>query len=199
MGRKTPQEKKDLQYKKDRRAGAVHGYVKSYPRTKARINRAPRHEANAILRDAGIKSLENAVEVIDEQAITRERLQHSVERAPGADFKAHQHTLREWVDSRLEGRLQFAGRDRYFARPYNTAMHRERFCKYLQAILSGRSARAAAVARFYRKVLSPSDVEEERLGARWRVWLLAFFKDEPDYEPKIREWMREMEQLYPEA
>jgi hypothetical protein len=68
MNRKTPQEKKDLQYKKDRRSGALHGYVKSYSRTKARINRAPRHEANTILREAGIKSLENADEVTNEIA-----------------------------------------------------------------------------------------------------------------------------------
>ena len=195
MGRKTPQEKKDLQYKKERRAGAHHGYVKSYATTKARINRAPRREANAILRGSGIKSLENADEVTDEQAITRERLQHSVERAPGVDFKAEQHTLREWVLSRLEGRVQFAGGDKYFARPYNIAMHREKFCKYLEAILSGRSAKSAEVARFYGKVLSPSDVEEERLTTKWRVWLQAFFKDEPEYESKLRAWMREMEHL----
>lgn len=199
MGRKTPQEKKDLQYKKERRAGALHGYVKSYPRTKARINRAPRHEANAILRGAGIKSLESAAEVADEQAITRERLRHSVEHAPGGDFKAYQHTLRGWVESRLEGRVRLAGGDRYFAHLYNSARHRERFGQYLQTILAGRSARSAEVARFYGAVLSPSDPEEERLTTRWRVWLLAFFKDEPDYEPKLRAWIREMERLHAEA
>jgi hypothetical protein len=173
--------------------------VKSYPKTKTRLNRVPRHEANAILRDAGIKSLENAIEVADEQAITRERLQHSVERTPGADFEAYQHSLGEWVDSRLKGRVQLAGGDKYFAHSYDTAMHRESFCKYLQAILSGRSARSAEVARFYRTVLSPCDVEEERVSTRWPVWLLAFFKDEPDYELRLRAWIREMEQLYPEA
>lgn len=197
MGRKTPQEKKDLKYKKERRAGALHGYVKSYPKTKARINRASRHEANVVLRGAGIGSLESAVEVADEQAITRERLRHSVERAPGADFKAYQHALREWVDGRLEGRVRSAGRDRYFALPYNSAVHRERFCKYLQTVLSGRSAKSAEVARFYGEVLGPSGVEEERLTARWRVWLRAFFKDAPDYEPKLRAWIQEMEHLYP--
>ena len=72
MRPKTPPEKKDLQYEKERRAGALHGYVKSYSKTKARLNRTPRHEANTILKGAGIKSLENAVEVSDEQAITRE-------------------------------------------------------------------------------------------------------------------------------
>jgi hypothetical protein len=198
MGRRTPQEKKASKYKKERRTGALHGYVKSYPKTKARINRASRHEANAVLKGAGIKSLESAVELTDERAITRERLQHSVERAPGAYFKAYQHTLREWVDSRLEGRVQSAGRDRYFARPYNSEMHRERFGSYLQTTLSGRSAKAAEIARFYAEVLSPSGVEEERYHARWRVWLRAFFRDEPEYEHKLKAWIREMEQLYPE-
>ncbi len=198
MGRKSPQEKKNLKYQKERRAGALHGYVKSYPKTKARINRASRHEANTILKGAGIESLESAAEVADEQAITRERLRHSVERAPGADFKAYQYTLREWVESRLEGRVRSAGRDRYFSHRYDSATHRERFCKYLQNILSGRSAKSAEVARFYGEALSPPGVEEASYLTRWRAWLLAFFRDEPDYEPKVRAWIREMGHLYPE-
>jgi hypothetical protein len=198
MGRKTPQEKKALKYKKERRTGTLHGYVKSYPGTKARINRASRHEANSVLKGARIESLEGAVELTDEQGITRERLQHSVERAPGAHFKAQRHTLREWVDSRLEGRVRSAGQDRYFAHPYSPAMHRERFCKYLQAMLAGRSAKSAEVARFYGEALRPPGVEEVAYLTRWRAWLLAFFRDEPDYESKLRAWVREMGHLYPE-
>jgi hypothetical protein len=197
MARKTPQEKKDLKYKKERRTGALHGYVKSYPKTKARINRASRHEANVILKGARIESFDSAVEVTDAQAITRERLQHSVEHAPGADFKAYSRTLKEWVDRQSESRVQSTGRDRYFARPYNSEMHRERFGKYLQTILLGRSAKSAEVARFYGEVLSPSGVEEERYHARWRVWLRAFFRDEPEYEHRLRDWIRELEHLYP--
>ena len=198
MGRKTPPEKKDLKYKKERRTGAHHNYVKSYPRIKARINRASRHEANTLLKGARIESLESAVELTDEQAITRERLQHSVERAPGDGFKAYQHTLREWVESRLESRVRRAGWDRYFVYRYDSATHRERFCKYLQTMLSGRSAKSAEVARFYREVLRPSRVDEAHHFTSWRVWLLAFFKDEPEYELKLRGWIREMESLYPE-
>lgn len=51
MTRRTPQQKKALRYKKERRTGALHGYVKSYPETKARINRAYRHEAKSFFRD----------------------------------------------------------------------------------------------------------------------------------------------------
>ena len=71
MRSKSPQQKKELKYKNERRTGSLHGYVKSYPKTKARINKASRHEANAVLRGAGIVSLENAIEVTDVQA-TRE-------------------------------------------------------------------------------------------------------------------------------
>ncbi len=105
MRRKTPQERKDLDYKKARRTGSSHGYVKSYPKTKARLNKASRHEANTVLKGARIETLLSAVEVTDNDAITRERLQHSIERAPGADFKADRYTLKEWVNSRLEGRM----------------------------------------------------------------------------------------------
>ena len=197
MRTKNPQQKKELTYKKERRTGSSHGYVKSYPKTKARINKASRHEANVVLRGAGIVSLENAIEVTDVYAITRERLQHSIERAPGADFKAYSLTLKEWVNKQSEGRLQSTGRDRYFARPYNSELHRKRFGKYLQTILSGRSAKSAEVARFYKEVLSPSGVDEERYLAKWRVWLRAYLRDEPESEVRLKEWIREMDHLYP--
>src|SRR6185295_5927383 len=130
MRRKTPQEKKNLEYSNERRTGSLHGYVKSYPKTKARISRAYRHQANVTLKAVGIESLENAFEVTDEQAITRERLQRSIQRAPGTDFKAHPHKLKEWVKGRLDGRVQFAG-DRYFADAYSPAVHRKKFKRYL--------------------------------------------------------------------
>lgn len=197
MRTKNPQAKKDLTYKKERRTGSLHGYVKSYPRTKARINKASRHEANAVLKGAAIVSLENAVEVTDVYAITRERLQHSIERAPGANFKAYSLTLKEWVNKQSERRLHSTGRDRYFARPYNSELHRKRFGKYLKTILSGRSAKSASMARFYKEVLSPSGVDEERYLAKWRVWLRAYLRDEPESEARLKEWIREMEHLYP--
>ena len=125
--------KKELLYKKERRTGSLHGYVKTYPKTKARINRASRHEANATLKSAGMESSEQAVEVTDDQAITRERLQRSIKRVPGGDFKARPYKLKEWVKDRLEGRVKFAGNG-YFAEPYNSAAHRKRFRKHLQTI-----------------------------------------------------------------
>ncbi len=197
MRTKSPQEKKDQKYKKERRTGSLHGYVKSYPKTKARISKSSRREANAVLKGAGIVSLENAIEVTDVQAITRERLQHSIERASGAEFKAYSLTLKEWVDQQSEKRVKSTGRDRYFARPYNPEFHREKFCKYLQTILLGRSAKSSEVARFYKQVLSPSGVEEERYHAGWRVWLRAFLTDEPEYEHRLIDWIREMEHRYP--
>lgn len=195
MRTKNPQQNKDLNYKKERRTGSSHGYVKSYPKTKARINKASRHEANAVLRDAGIVSLENALEVTDVKAITRERLQHSIESAPGADFKAHPHTLKDWVTTRLEGRVQFAGA-RYFGETYSSKTHRKKFGKHLQTILSGRSAKAAEAARFYDEVLNSSSMEAERYHARRKVWLKTFFKDEPEFELRLKAWIREMKDLH---
>lgn len=192
MKRKTPQEKKELLYKKERRTGSLHGYVKTYPKTKARINRASRHEANVALKSAGIESSEQAVEVTDDQAITRERLQRSIKRVPGDDFKARPYKLKEWVENRLEGRVKLAG-DRYFAEPYNSAAHRKKFTKHLQTVLSGRSATSAVVARFYEDVLDPSNLEAEKHHAKRRLWLQAFFEDEPEYELKLRVWIAEME------
>jgi hypothetical protein len=198
MARKNPQEKKELNYKKERRTGAAHGYVKSYPKVKARINRASRHEANAVLKGAGIGSLDSAVEITDAEAITRERLQHSVEHAPGNDFKAYAYTLKEWVNSRLEYRVQFAGRDKYFAEDYNSDKHRKGFGRYLRTILSGSTAKSAELARFYGEVLNPSKPPDgERHYVRWKAWLQAFFRDEPEYERELISWIREMKRLYP--
>lgn len=195
MTRKTPQEKKDLAYKKERRTGSSHGYVKSYPRTKARIARSYRHEANITLRSLPIESLESAEELADEQAITRERLQHSIARPPGADFKAHRHSLKEWVESRLEGRVQIAG-ERYFSEKYDPLVHRKRFKRYVQALLAGRSLRSAGVAYFYKAVLDPQDLETQRYHEKKREWLRSFFRDEPEYERKLNAWIVEMERQY---
>ncbi len=191
MKRKTPQEKKELLYEKERRTGSLHGYVKTYPKTKARISRASRHEANVALKSAGIESSEQAVEVTDDQAITRERLRRSIKRVPGGDFKAYPYKLKEWVENRLEGRVKIAG-DRYFSEPYDSLTHRKRFKRHLQTILSGRSANSAVVAGFYEDVLNPSDLEAEKDHARRRLWLQAFFKDEPEYELQLSEWIAEM-------
>ena len=196
MARRTPQEKKALRYKKERRTGSLHGYVKSYPDTKARINRAYRHEAHATLRSVSIESLESAVELTEEQAITRERLQHSIKSAPGADFKAYPHSLEEWVKDRVDRRIQLAG-DRYFAHAYNSAVHRKRFKRYLQTLLSGRSLGSARVANYYKELLDPSNPEVQRYHARRRAWLRSFFRDEPDFELKLKAWIMKMEHQYP--
>ena len=192
MERKTPQQKKELLYEKERRTGSLHGYVRTYPKTKARINRALRHDANVALRTADLESAEQAVEVTDDLAITCERLQSSRKSAIGSDFKAYPYTIKEWVKNRLEGRVRFAGH-RYFAKPYNSAAHRKSFRKHLQTIISGRSANSAVVARFYEEVLNPSNLETENYHAKRRLWLQAFFEDEPEYELKLRVWIAEMQ------
>lgn len=195
MVMRTPQEKKALRYKKERRTGSLHGYVKSYPDIKARINRAYRHEANATLRSVSIESLESALELTDEQAITRERFQHSINRDPGAHFKAYPHSLKEWVKDRVDGRIHRAG-DRYFAAAYNSAVHRKKFKRYLQTLLSGRSLRSAKVANYYKELLNPSNPEVRRYHARRWAWLQSFFQDEPDCEHELRAWIMEMERQY---
>lgn len=192
MTRKTPQQKKNEQYKKESRTGSSHGYVKSYPETKARINRAYRHEANTILKTAGIASLDQAVEVTDEKSVTHGRIRHSVKRAPGSHYKAHRYSLEEWVKDRLEKRVQFAG-VRYFDHPYDSQLHRKSFKKYLQSLLSGRSSRSASVASFYKTVLYPQDVDTANYHERRRDWLRSFFRDEPDYERRLDAWIDELE------
>lgn len=196
MTRRTPQEKKALRYKKERRTGSLHGYVKSYPDTKARINRAYRHEANATLRNVNIDSFQSAVELTDEQAITRERLQHSINSEPGDHFKAYSHSLKEWVKDRVDRRIQRAG-DRYFAAAYNSTVHRKRFKRYLQTLLSGRSAASARVANYYKELIAPSNPEAQRYHAKRRAWLRSFFRDEPECERTLKAWIAEMEHQYP--
>ena len=198
MARRTPQEKKALQYKKETRKGSLHGYVKSYPETKARFNRAYRREANATLRSVGIESVESAVELTDEQAITRERLQHSIKTATGADFKAYSHSLKEWVKDRVDGRIKRPG-DRYFADTYNSAVHRKRFKRHLKTLLSGRSSRSARVANYYKEVLDPTNPEVQWWYERQQAWLRSFFQDEPDCERELKAWITKMEHQYPEV
>ena len=51
-----------------------------------------------------MESLESAVALTDEQAITRERLRHSIKKAPGTHFKPYSQSLEEWVKEHLDGR-----------------------------------------------------------------------------------------------
>lgn len=139
-----------------------------------------------------MESLEVAVALTDEQAITRERLLHSIKKAPGTHFKPYSHSLEEWVKEHLDGRIQKAG-DRYFADQYNSAVHRTRFKRYLRTLLSGRSSRSAKVANYYKEVLDPPNPEVELYHASRRAWLRSFFQDEPDYEHKLNAWILEMQ------
>jgi hypothetical protein len=196
MRRKTPREKKELDYRKEGRVGSLHGYVKSYPKIKARLNRKSRRQAETVLKVAGIESAESAAEAADAQALTRARLLRPVPRVGGFNFKPHRYTLKEWVGQKLERRALSSGH-RYFAEPYDSGKHRKKFAAHLRTIMLGRSPRSAEAASFYRELLSPTTPDTGRRYGRQMAWLRQFFADAPRYEQRFRDWLEGLEQPRP--
>lgn len=101
-------------------------------------------------------------------------------------------SLGEWVESRFAKRTRFIARN-FFKAPYDAELHRPRFVAFLTTLVQGRSDGLRATARRFGSLLSPptwpvvADAEDHE-AERDRVWLAAFFVDEPAWAGKLAAW-----------
>jgi hypothetical protein len=192
--RKSPQQKKALAYKRDRRITAEypHAFRRYWPLKKARANRKYRRQVALVLDD------------VKEQVKLGDDEQFHVQSMPVHRNKVQKwepdYTLRQWVDSRLERRIERIAWN-FFKQPYESALHRERFVNFISAVTQGRSISSRKLAVHFGELLQPPEVEGyleqwpmNNRKKRICLWLQAFFRDEPEWEGHLRNWVKSFSQ-----
>lgn len=193
MKRYSPQEKKTLSYKKDHytRPEYPHSGRKTWPRKKARVKRIYRRKVNSVLtqidNEESSEDLETKI-----KTIYRKRI-----------YKIGVVSLKTWVLTRANGKSSSLGYN-YFKTPYNSKLHRERFISFLQSITNAKHEEAKPLAKAVSMwFIDPHTIvfnkwlySEELQGWRGNLaptsydWLKDFFKEEPCWENRLRNWLR---------
>jgi hypothetical protein len=190
----TPREKKQLEYKKDHAIGAEypHTFRRSWPRKEAAARRAFRRKVRQLNATLEAHREDNFPDGAEPEAIRRRQVQ-----------KWGAPPMGEVIPRRIENRLLRTGWN-FFKSTYNEASDRERFSAFLASVVIGRTQQSERLASLFRQAL---DSESPRMPgllpagldpsirmwppqwSRWHDWLQAFFKDEPEWEQRIREWV----------
>jgi signal recognition particle subunit SEC65 len=191
--RQTPQEKKQLEYDRDRYVDAEYPHLlrKRWPKKKAAVSRRERRRAERLV--SGLRNLpaDVVVETGEDAGITAEHVRST--RMPHALWKSGIRTVRERVADRVEKRARTAGFN-LFKQPYDAALHRAPFAAFLASVVKGPPASTTSKVRaaHWARVLDPAPLHGERdqpWRERRREWTQAFFRDEPQWETWLREWI----------
>jgi hypothetical protein len=78
----------------------------------------------------------------------------------------------------------------YFKEPYETRKHRQKFIRFLESNILNSSRMAKRYAAFFESVLDRAD----RSYTKQNRWLREFFEDEPEWENRLKAWIREINQ-----
>lgn len=196
--RKTPQQKKALFYRKDHHVLTEwpHSFARQWPRKKARANRKYRRRVGQVLAKS-VRQYERE----DRDAWTPRPL--PARRDPVRKWEPPMR-MREWVTSRLDNRIRRTAWN-YFRQPYVRTRHRDRFVGFLKDVTAGHSEYSSHLARAMNELLEPPEPVRSRGEGLWefslmfpsntgqaRVWLAAFFADEPAWERHLRQWIRDL-------
>jgi hypothetical protein len=164
-----------------------HAFRHHWPRQKAAANQAYRHRVRQMLGAyRGTPEEEH-----DHSAGERVR---SVRRRSKRKWGAL--PLGQAIRQSQRRRVYGAAR-RYFGRPYVAARDRQRFSAFLAALTAGASARQRGMARRFADLLDASrdahpDMTRYLRGtmpSQYPLWLRAFLRDEPAWEPRLRAWI----------
>lgn len=192
--RKSPQQKKILSYKRDRRIAAEYpqAFRRYWPLKKARASRKYRRQVTQALNEVKeqVKPGDGEYFHIQSTPVRRDKVQKWEPNRP----------LREWVDSRLKQRVEFTARN-FFKQPYDRALHRDRFVRFLSTLTQGHSISSRKLALRFGALLQPPEaadsIAQRSLGSREKqdqLWLQAFFQDEPEWERKLWDWVKSFPQ-----
>jgi hypothetical protein len=190
--RKSPQEKKALSYRKDYKSVAEypHAFRQYWPLKEARANRKYRRQVRQIV--SGVARPE-AVEDRDDLPLRPVR----------RDFvrKWRVVSLAEWAQQVHKARVSRTCWN-YFKNPYQSGRDRERFMAFLDTLTEGGTAYSRELAFFFNQLLEPPEipVQADFIGPPSgfpfspgpRAWLRAFFRDEPEWEFRLRAWIASM-------
>jgi hypothetical protein len=185
--RRDPQRAKELDYVHQRRSAAEypHAWRRALPAKKARSQRAFRRGQAAALRTAHGQ--------IDQGRVERaESLAHRTWRRRVRAWT--NPTLRDAVTHSLQARVDRAGWN-FFKDDYDGDRHRRPFVAFLTALTAARRGpHAAALAGRFDRILrapvpGPATVTSgPRDVRRQRLWLAAFFAEEPGWQSRLHDW-----------
>jgi hypothetical protein len=190
--RLTPQEKKRMEYDRDRYVDAEYPHLlrKRWPKKKAAVSRRDRRRGERLVAELRNRPADEVVDAGDEAGITARAAHRTL--TPHALRKSGVKTVRERLADRAESRQRKTGFN-FFREPYDAARHQKPFAAYLASIVAGppsgdgSRARAAHLAR----VLDPTpmDPRTDRWRETRRLWMHAFFRDEPEWDARLRAWI----------
>lgn len=106
--------------------------------------------------------------------------------------------LGEWVQQHLATRRHRIAWN-FFKEAYEPRRHRKRFARFLTSLTEGRSAASRVLADVFGRLLAGqvpmsqpgAFTRYHRTGSNPAHWLRAFFADEPEWEHRLRNWIRD--------
>ncbi|WP_019506651.1 hypothetical protein [Pleurocapsa sp. PCC 7319] len=176
--RLTPQQKKKYRYDKDYVLNVEypHSFRKSWKDGMREKNRHYRRKVKQKFID--IDSCEDAVK--------------SIRRKKCKKLSWDIITVRERVQTQLDQR-QIRQAWSYFKQPYNSRFHRQDFVRFLSLLIESKSIQAQRAAWEIRDWLYPSSTDfYYRWNSLHHKWLREFFKDEPEWELRLKKWINSM-------
>jgi hypothetical protein len=184
---RTPSEKKALSYKKDyiTIAEYPHAFRRNWPRKKARLQRAERRKVRQLLRQVTPEQQAEERDYTPLKPVRRRRIKKWGVTALGTR-----------VRERLQARVNWTAWN-FFKSPYNSKRHREKFVKFLETLIEGRTEKSQALAHLFDDIMAPPRPHPpfgKIYADRRREWLQAFFKDEPAWEGRLRTWIQDIDQ-----
>lgn len=198
MGKRrlTPQEKKKNKYDKDYVLNVEypHSFRTSWKEGMREENRHYRRKVKQQFRD--LDNCEDAVKSIRLRKCSKK-------------LSSEIWSVRERVQTQLNKR-RIRQAWNYFKLPYNSEYHRQNFANFLESLMQGRSLESQEMAKLIngwlyplnRKGLSYEYVEDlyqrqhgilihpDPSNNYWYYqWLQEFFKDEPEWELRLKNWV----------
>lgn len=187
MKPRNPTEKKRIAYKKDHiyHAEYPHAFRKTWPRIKAITKREERHKVRQHL-----TRLTDANEDAQGDFALKPFWREPVRK------RARVRPLGESIRGRLWKRGWKLGWNLLKA-PYSSEKHRKPFTALLESVTRMDDASARGFAKRLAPVLLPGLLMDDwgrpvRSSRHLQSWLQAFFRDEPEWEPRLRAWVEEM-------
>ena len=184
MRRKTPREKKDLEYIKDHVtfAESVHGARKTWPRKEARVTRAYRRLVRQRIGSFQARHEDDFPDEENPMSVRRQRVRK-------LGVLPFGEVLRRRKEKRLEGTMH-----NFLSGSYYPIYGREHFAAFLSSQVGGRTEKSRMLAQYLQELMDIPQKYVRTVEQYWwwekkREWLLAFFRDEPEWEERVRAWI----------
>jgi hypothetical protein len=180
---RSPQEKKELSYKRDRRPPAekLSASGKDSPKKKVFATRAYRHKFTEALHNVDAETALEGDEplLVEVLAVRRREVK-----------KPTVSSLRESIKNKLDNRAR-ARLISYFRTAYNSQTHRQSFTNFLETEMQAGTVFAEELAFYIDDLFIPTSqrpLRKYELADDHKQWFKAYLADNPEIEARLREW-----------